>query len=51
MVSRGIEGKEDRVYHMSQTILLLEVEKTIERRWKRKKQKGKWEEEGGTQQV
>ena len=30
---------------------LKEVEKTIERRWKRKKQKGKWEEEGGTQQV
>ena len=28
---------------------LKEVEKTIERRWKRKKQEGKWEEEGGTQ--
>ena len=30
---------------------LKEVEKTIERRWKRKKQRVKWEEEGGTQQV
>ena len=43
------EGKEDRVYHMSH-VFLKEVEKAIERRWKRKKQRVKWEEEGGTQQ-